>query len=264
MKADYSTQGSSLLMPLIVPAESKNNLLAQAILSIPMEERLILGLSLSRIRLAAGAPVFDGEIDRVLFLEKGIAAETIHTSGGNALGISIIGREGAVGLRGMIFGARGFEARALTPLEAIQISARALKLACSRSRELDSLLRHYSQSLFVDSMLAMACHYHHGLSERLLRWLLTVTDRLGSNKLSVTQEILAETLGVTQGAISPILDALESKGLIERTRKEIIVLDRGRLLRKACRCYSARSTGHRDLNRENSREGRRNVRIENA
>jgi CRP-like cAMP-binding protein len=225
-------------MAPILPAESGNRLLAKAILSIPMEERLILGLSLSRIRLAAGASVFDREIDRVLFIEKGIVGETIHTSEGDSLGISIIGREGAVGLRGMIYGACGFEVRALTPLEALQISARALALACSRSRELESLLRHYSQSLFVDSMLAMACHYHHGLSERLPRWLLTVADRLGSNRLSVTQEILAETLGVTQGAISPILDALESRGLIESARKEIILLNRKRLKSKACRCYS--------------------------
>ena len=251
-------------MPLIVPAESKNNLLAKALLSIPMEERLILGLSLSRIRLAAGAPVFDGEIDRVLFLEKGIAAETIHTSGGNALGISIIGREGAVGLRGMISGARGFEARALTPLEAIQISARALKLACSRSRELEKLLRNYSDLLLQDSIVTLACHYYHSIDKRLPRWLLMAASRLGSNRLPFTQEVLAETHGVTPGAISMVLDALESNGLVERARKEIIVLDRGRLLRKACRCYSTRSTGHRDLNRENSREERRNVQIENA
>jgi CRP-like cAMP-binding protein len=230
-------------MAPILPTESVNKLLAKANLSMAADERLIFGLSLSRICLAAGASVFDGEIDRVVFVERGLIGETILTSDGDTLGISIIGREGAVGLRGMISGARGFEVRALTPLEAIPISARALKLACSRSRELESLLRNYSQSLLSDSIVAMGCHHRHELNRRLPRRLLVAAERLGSNRLPLTQEVLAETLGVTQGAISPILDALESKGLIERTRKEIVVLDRGRLLRKACRCYSARSTG---------------------
>lgn len=221
-----------------MPAESGNKLLAKANLSIPTDERLILGISLSRTRLATGACVFDGEIDRVLFIERGIVGETIVTSDGDPLGISIIGCEGAVGLRRIISGAYGFQVRALTAVEAQQISARALGLACSRSRELEDLLRNYSQTLFIDSIVTMACHYHHDLDKRLPRWLLLAAERLGSNRLPLTQEILAETQGVTQGSVSAALDALERKGLIERARKEIIVLNRRRLKSKACRCYS--------------------------
>jgi len=225
-------------MAPILSTESVNKLLAKANMSMAADERLIFGLSLSRICLAAGASVFDGGIDRVLFIERGIVGETIHTSDGNALGISIIGCEGAVGLRSMGSGAYGFEVRALTAVKALQISARALALACSRSRELENLLRNYSDLLLQDTIVRLACHYHHNIDRRLPRWLLMAASRLGSSRLSITQEILAETLGVTQSAISRALDTLESKGLIERARGEIIAINRRKLRSKACRCCS--------------------------
>lgn len=225
----------------ILPAESGNKLLARANLSIPPDERLILRLSLSRTRLAAGESVFDEE--RVLFIQKGIASQMVLTRDGATLGVGIIGSEGAVGLAGIGNGDYGFEVRALTPVEAFQINAQALSLACSRSKELESLLKGYSQTLLSDSVLTMLCHYHHDLREKLPRWLLVATDRLGSNKLPLTQEILAETLGVTQGAISMVLDALRGKGLIEGTRKEITILNRRKLRSTACRCYLAVDRG---------------------
>lgn len=228
-----------MVAPPILPAKNSNKLLAKANLSIPTDERHILGISLSRTHLAAGASVYAGEIDRVLFIEKGIAGETILTSDGDPLGISIIGCEGAVGLRGVISGAYGYQARALTAVEALQISVRTLALACSRSRELESLLRNYSQTLFSDSIVTMACHYYHDLNRRLPRWLLTAASRLGSNRLLITQEILAEAHGVTPGSISAALDGLERRGLVERTRREIIILSRRKLRSTACRCCSA-------------------------
>src|SRR5215472_1870435 len=139
-------------MAPILPTESVNKLLAKANLSMAADERLIFGLSLSRIRLAAGASVFDGEIDRVVFVERGLIGETILTSEGDPLGVSIIGCEGAVGLRRMGSGAYGFQVRALTALEALQISAQALAMVCSRSRELEKLLRNYSDLLLQDSI----------------------------------------------------------------------------------------------------------------
>lgn len=208
-------------------------------LSIPADEYHILGISLSRTRLAAGDALAGCGIDRALFIEKGIVSPTILTRDGAPLGIAMIGNEGAVGLPGIDSGEYGFQVRALTAVEALQISAPALGLACSRSRELEDLLRSYSQTLFSDSIITMACHYYHQLDKRLPRWLVMAAERLGSNRLSVTQEILAETLGVTQGAISMGLDTLRGKGLVERTRKEIIILSRRRLRSTACRCYLA-------------------------
>jgi CRP-like cAMP-binding protein len=224
-------------MTPVLRAENGNKLLAKVSQSIPTEGRDILEISLSRTRFAAGESVFDE--NRVLFIEKGIASTMALTRDGAPLGVGIIGSEGAVGLAGIGSGDYGFHVRALTAVEAFQISAQALSLACSRSREFESLLKDYSQALFSDSITTLLCHYHHDLRERLPRWLLVAADRLGSNRLPLTQEILAETLGVTQAAISRVLDALRSKRLIDGTRKEIIVLNRRKLHSKACRCYSA-------------------------
>lgn len=224
-------------MSPVLRAANGNKLLAKVSLSIPTDGRDILDISLSRTRFAAGEFVFDG--DHVLFIEKGITSPMALTRDGAPLGVGIIGSEGAVGLVGIGNGDYGFQVRALTAVEAFQINAQALSLACSRSRELENLLKDYSQSLFSDSILTLLCHYHHDLRVRLPRWLLVAADRLGSNRLPLTQEILAETLGVTQGAISMVLDGLRGKGLVDGTRKEIIVLNRRKLRSTACRCYLA-------------------------
>lgn len=221
--------------PSILPARGGNKLLAG--LSLHSDERHILQLSLSRTSLAAGA-CFGPDVDRVLFIETGIVSQTIVTGRGESLEIAMIGSEGAVGLLGMGVGDCGFQFRALTAVEALQISAPSLGLACARGVELEGLLRNYSQRLLRDAVCALVCHYHHVLDRRLPRWLLVAADRLGSNRLPLTQEILAEMLGVTQGAISRVLDALCGKRLVERTRKEIIVLSRRKLRSAACRCYS--------------------------
>jgi CRP-like cAMP-binding protein len=240
MSQRETTQMNLLMVaPPILPAESGNKLLTKANLSIPTDERLMLGISLSRIRLAAGASVFDGAIDRVLFIEKGIAGGSVLTSDGDPLGISIIGCEGAVGLRGMGCDAYGVQVRALTAIEALQISVRALDLACSRSKELESLLRNYSDLLLQDVIVTLTCHYYHSIDKRLSRWLLMAASRLGSNRLPFTQEVLAEAHGVTPTAINRVIGALESKGAVEHARKEIIILSRRKLRSKACRCSSA-------------------------
>jgi CRP-like cAMP-binding protein len=238
MKSRAPLQCGHQLVPPFLPAESGNKLLAKANLSLPADERLILGLSLSRTRFAAGEYILNGEIDRVLFVEQGIAGETILTSDGESLGISIIGCEGALGLRGMGSGGDGFQVRALTNVEALQINAMALAQACSRNSALKSLLRDYSHTLLSDSVITMMCHVHHNLHKRVPRWLLVAADRLRSTRLPITQEVLAEAHGVSAVAIGKALDALESKGIVARARRKIIILSRGKLRSKACRCYS--------------------------
>lgn len=223
-----------MIAPSILPARGGNKLLAG--LSVHSDERHILQLSLSRTSLAAGA-CFGPDVDRVLFLEKGIVSQTIVTGRGESLEIAMIGSEGAVGLLGMGVGDCGFQFRALTAVEALQISAPSLGLACARGGELEGLLRNYSQSLLRDAVCALVCHYHHVLDRKLPRWLLVAAERLGSNRLFITQEILAEAHGVTVAAINLVLDTLEKKRLIERARGQITILNRRRLRSTACRCY---------------------------
>jgi CRP-like cAMP-binding protein len=230
-----------MIAPSTPPAKVGNKLLAS--LPLRSEERYILQISLSRISLAAGAFIFGREIDRVLFIEKGVVSPTIITGDGETLGIAPIGREGAVGLLGIVADDYAFQVRALTPVEALQISAAALEVACSRSKELENLLRNYSEELLRDSIRTLACHYHHELDKRLPQWLLTATERAGSQRLAVTQEIIAEAHGVGVSAISPVLEGMERRGLIQRARGQITVLNRVRLRSSACGCSHAAARG---------------------
>jgi len=221
-------------MPLI---KGSNKLLA----SLPVSDKPdILEISLSKTRLAPGARIFDEEIDRVLFIEKGLVSAMVVTREGDSLGISIIGSEGVVGLTGVSASDYKFQFRALTPVDALQISAQSLTLACSTSGALEALLRNYSQRLLNDAIRTLVCHYHHDLEVRLPRWLLTATERMHSNKLYIKQEILAEAHGVTPAAISLTLEDLESNGLIARARGQIAIINRRRLRLRSCHCSPSR------------------------
>ncbi len=226
-----------MIAPPTPPSKGSNKLLTTLQL-LSSSAYNNLEISLSRTRLAAGASIFDQDIDRVLFIQHGIASPIITTREGDPLGIAMIGSEGAVGLPGMGDIDYGFQVRAQTAIEALQISARALRMACSGSRELENLLRNYSDVLFRESIRTMVCHYHHDLDKRLPRWLLMATERMGANRLLITQEILAEAHGVTPSAVSLVLEALEETGLVQRARGQITVLNRRRLNTEACRCYS--------------------------
>lgn len=106
-----------MIATLTLPKDG-NKLLAS--ISLCSDERHLFEISLSRTRLAAGAFIFDEDIDRVLFIEKGIVSPTIISTDGDSLGTAIIGNEGAVGLHGMGAGVYSFQVRALTAVEALQ------------------------------------------------------------------------------------------------------------------------------------------------
>lgn len=235
--------GNQMTLPPTSSTKGNNKLL-KSLAYVCSSAYDTLEISLSRTRLAAGSSIFDKDIDHVLFILNGVVSPIIITRDGDPLGITMIGSEGAVGLPGMVEDEYGFHVRALTDVEALQISTRALRIACSRSRELEDLLRAYYNALVRDVMITMACHYHHDLEKRLPRWLLIASERMGSNTLYITQEILTEVHGVTPGAVSVILDVLERKGLLERRmRGQITLLNRRKLRSEACRCYSSIDQG---------------------
>ena len=235
--------------PHIITIEGGNKLLASL---SPLDEWHTIEMSLSRIRLTAGATIFDGEMDRVLFIESGLILPMVITGTGESLGVAIIGSEGAVGLFEDGDGEYSFQFRAMTDVEALQINARTLSLACSRNEQLETLLRTYSQRLMKNAILVMACHYHHGLEKRLPRWLLTTAARIGSNTLFTTQNVLADAHGVTISAISHTLEDLQRKGLIQHERGQITLLNHKGLRSLACQCCPTTGQGKKYVIRTHS------------
>src|SRR6266849_2789975 len=99
------------------------------------------------------------------------------------------------------------------------------------------LLLRYTQALLTQMAQTAVCNRHHSLDEQLCRWLLLSLDRLPSNELSMTQELIANMLGVRREGVTEAAGKLQSAGLIHYNRGNIIVLDRAGLEAKVCECY---------------------------
>lgn len=151
-----------------------------------------------------------------------------------------IGREGAVG--GIVsMGHKPAFARAVVQISgpAFRIQTDQLDRFKEQSSSLRDTLARYADCLIAQTLQSVACNALHELERRLSRWLLTAQDRLGSDEVPLTQEFLAEMLGVQRTTVTGVASALQSRGLIRYQRGRIIVLDRAGLEAASCPCYDA-------------------------
>jgi CRP-like cAMP-binding protein len=114
-----------------------------------------------------------------------------------------------------------------------------LKEEFNRAGLMQSLLLRYTQALLTEMAQTAACNRHHSMEQQLCRWLLLTLDRLPSNELIMTQELVASTLGVRREGITEIAAKLQRAGLIRYRRGHIAVLERSGLEARACECYAA-------------------------
>ena len=112
-----------------------------------------------------------------------------------------------------------------------------LKLEFNRAGELQNLLLRYAQALMTHMSQTAVCNRHHSVEQQLCRWLLLTLDRLPTNELVMTQELVANMLGVRREGITEAAGKLQSAGLIHYSRGRITVIDRPRLEARACECY---------------------------
>jgi CRP-like cAMP-binding protein len=112
-----------------------------------------------------------------------------------------------------------------------------LKEEFNRAGELQHLLLRYTQALLTQMSQTAVCNRYHSLDQQLCRWLLLSLDRLPSNEFTMTQELLANMLGVRPGGVAGATGKLQSDGLIHYNRGQIIVIDRPRMEARVCECY---------------------------
>jgi CRP-like cAMP-binding protein len=169
-----------------------------------------------------------------------VVAIVVDVADGRTVEVATIGKEGAVG--GIVSGgtAPAF-ARAVVqvPGAALRVDLKALEAAKNRSPHIRELFSRYSDALLAQVMQSVACNAFHPLEARCCRWLLTAHDRAGGDALPLTQEYLAEMLGVQRTTISAVARALQEQGLIRYRRGTIHILDRREIERRACECYEA-------------------------
>ena len=180
----------------------------------------------------------DSSLDHVYFPDSGVVSIVAVYSDGSVIEMATIGREGFTGLQA-IFGAKRSSVRLLVqiPGSASKMSRAAFRRAMESMPSFRSLMYGYVQAFLEQVLVSVACNGAHSLKERLARWLLMMRDRSDEDTLPITQNLLAEMLGVQRPTITNAAGELERAGLIERGRQQVTILDRQGLIKVSCECY---------------------------
>jgi CRP-like cAMP-binding protein len=153
--------------------------------------------------------------------------------------IAVVGDEGMVGIA-LFMGGGTTPSRALVQSagQGFQLKGSALKREFERHGELQHLLLRYTQALITQMSQTAVCNRHHSVDQQLCRWLLLSLDRLSTNELTMTQELIANMLGVRREGVTEAAGKLQADGLIHYSRGRITVLDRSGLEARVCECYA--------------------------
>jgi len=215
----------------------ENRLLA----ALPLEDYERLLPDLDPFPLPLGWTVHRaGDRERhVYFLASGIVSRFYVTENGASTEFAATGSEGVIGVASFLGGgSTPSQAVVLSAGYAYRLGADLLKNEFEHEGPLPHLLLRYIQALFAQTGQIAVCNRHHSLEQQLCRWILSSLDRLQSNDLTMTQEVIAEALGVRREGVTEAAGKLQKAGLIHYSRGHIAVLDRPRLEARACECYA--------------------------
>jgi CRP-like cAMP-binding protein len=153
--------------------------------------------------------------------------------------IAVVGHDGLVGIS-LFMGGESTTNRAVVQSAGLgfRLKANLLMLEFNRAGPVLHLLLRYTQALITQMAQTAVCNRHHSLDQQLCRWLLLSLDRLPTNELIMTQELIANMLGVRREGVTEAAGNLDKAGLIRYRRGHISVLDRDGLEKRTCECYS--------------------------
>jgi CRP-like cAMP-binding protein len=215
----------------------ENNLLA----ALPVEDydRLLPKLELVPMPLGKVLYESSSELRHVYFPTTAIVSLLYVMQDGASAEIAVVGNEGIIGVA-LFMGGETMPNRAVVQSagHAYRLKGQLLKQEFNRSGELQHLLLRYTQALLTQMAQTAVCNRHHSLDQQLCRWLLLSLDRLSSNELAMTQELIANMLGVRREGVTESAGKLQSAGLIDYHRGHITVLDRAGLEARTCECYA--------------------------
>jgi len=229
------------------PLPLKNRLLA----SLSPADFALLSPQLTLIEMEKGRLLCDpgDPIETIYFPHDCVISLMTLMENGTAIESATIGREGAFGLMAAI-APRQSMSRAIVqvPGRASRIASTAVAEVVKRSPALATLIDRHNDALFGHAVQSVACNALHSVEARFCRWLLSCRDRIDSDTVSLTQEFLADMLGVQRTTVTAVAGSLQTKGLIRYRRGIVDILDRAGLEQAACECYgSVRRTYERLL-----------------
>jgi CRP-like cAMP-binding protein len=208
-------------------------------LSTEARERLFPHLEL--VAMPLGKVLYEsGDLLRhVYFPTDCIVSLLFVMEDGASAEIAVVGNEGLIGVS-LFMGGETTPSRAIVQSAgyAYRLIGQRLKDEFHRNGGMQILLLRYTQSLITQMAQTAVCNRHHSVDQQLSRWLLLSLDRLSSNELTMTQELIANMLGVRREGVTEAAGKLQKLGVIEYSRGKITVLDRPKMEQLCCECYA--------------------------
>lgn len=215
----------------------ENHLLAA--LPAGVKQRVFPHLAL--VPLPLGKVIYESgdELSYVYFPTDAIVSLLYVMENGASAEISVVGNEGLIGIA-LFMGGESTPSRAIVQSagHAYRLKSQLLKDEFNRHGDLLLLMLRYTQSLITQMAQTAVCNRHHSVDQQLCRWLLLSLDRLPSNHLTMTQELIANMLGVRREGVTEAAGKLQKLNVIEYSRGHITVLDRSKLEELSCECYA--------------------------
>lgn len=222
---------------MTVIANPKQNHLLDVLLKSEYDR---LAPNLEHVKLALGDVMYEpgGLLQYVYFPTTSIISLLFVMENGASAEIAVVGNEGVLGIS-LFMGGETTSSRAVVQSagHAYRLKAKLLKDEFNRGGPVQRLLLRYTQALITQMAQTAVCNRHHSVEQQLCRWLLLSLDRLASDELTMTQELIANMLGVRREGVTEAAGRLQRDGIINYTRGHITVLDRQKLEKRSCECY---------------------------
>ena len=222
---------------MVTVREAKQNELLAA-LPEPELERLLELLHVKTLDLGESVYEAGQPLQHVYFPTDCVVSLLNVLEDGATAEIAVVGFEGVVGLA-LFMGGATTPSRAIAQSagKCLMLGANHVHTEFSRGGPLQALLLRFTQALITQMSQTAICNRHHSVDQQLCRWLLLSLDRLRSNELLMTQQLIADMLGVHRVGVTAAAGKLDAAKIIEYARGRIRVLDRSRLEHSACECY---------------------------
>ena len=230
-------QGVTEACTIISPNLAKNSLLSALPSSI--WERWLPHLEFVEMRLGEVVYESGAALSHVYFPTTAIVSLLYVLEDGASAEIAVVGNEGIVGVS-LFMGGKSTPSRAVVQSggQGFRLKAETLEVEFNQAGPVLHLLLRYTQALITQMSQTAVCNRHHSLDQQLCRWLLLSLDRLQGDELVMTQELIANMLGVRREGVTEGALKLQQAGLIRYARGRISVLDRAGLEKRTCECYA--------------------------
>ena len=201
--------------------------------------RLLPHLHMVELELGHSLYESGGALEHVYFPVEGIVSLLYVTQGGNSAELAVVGSEGMIGVS-LFMGGETTPNRAVVQSKVIayRLAAPSLKTYFAEGGAMQVILLKYTQALITQISQTAVCNLHHSVDQQLCRWLLLSLDRLPSSHLNMTQELIANMLGVRREGVTAAAGKLQKQGVIRYAHGRIKVLDRPKLKALSYECYA--------------------------